>query len=561
MFTFKKRILFLLGVATFFSSCQSSGEKEKAVALHGDKKSTSHILRVNIHTEPRTLDPARARDLQSVTLARMLFEGLTRVNHGEKIENALAEKIRISNDRLTYTFHLRDSVWTNGDPVTAEDFVYAWKRILHPNSIAENAFQLYVIKNAKECKEGKLPLDQLKVQALDDKTLQVELAAPTPYFLELTSYPGFFPIHAKIDRTHPKWIEGKEDYVSNGPFSLKEWHHHDRICVKKNEKYWDAEEVQLQEIHLVMVEEEAELAMFENRTLDWAGSPLSIIPIDALPKLRETKVLHSQPILGTYFLGLNTKNKMFSSPKLRRALSFSIDRDAIVEHVLMGSQVAARGYVPEALHLSESSYFAHRPSDESLIKMFEEGLAETKLKREDFHKLELLYPSTERNQRIAHALQERWMRLFGLSIKIHGVEHKVYIEKLHKSDFQIAVGSWLADFGDAISFLEVFKESESSTNHTHWSDATYTQLLEKSYVTADPLERQILLTHCEKILLDAMPIIPLFHYNMQFVQNENVEGIFISRMGGIDFRWARFVQDRDRAHIAQLENTQHMETK
>jgi oligopeptide transport system substrate-binding protein len=153
------------------------------------------------------------------------------------------------------------------------------------------------------------------------------------------------------------------------------------------------------------------------------------------------------------------------------------------------------------------------------------------------------------------------MRLFGIPIKIHGVEHKVYIEKLHKSDYQVAVASWLADFSDAVSFLEVFREGESSVNHTHWCDTIYTQLLEKSYVTADPVDRHALLASCEKILLDAMPIIPLFHYNMQFVQNENVEGIFISRMGGIDFRWARFVQDQDRAHIAQLENAQQVETK
>lgn len=539
-------------LALFEIGCQSSSVKEVKNQEIGKDKPASRVLRVNIRSEPRTLDPARARDLQSITLVRMLFEGLTRVNHGENIEPAVAEKIDISEDLCTYTFHLRDSFWTNGDRVTASDFVYAWKRILHPSQLAENAFQMYVIKNAKACKEGSLSLDELKVEALDEKTLRVELENPTPYFLELTSYPAFFPIHEKIDRGNSKWVEGKEDYISNGPFTLKEWRHHDKVCVKKNAKYWDAKEVQLEEIHLLMVQEEAELAMFENHDLDWAGSPLSTLPVDALPKLREMNLLKSQPILGTYFLRLNTENPALSSIKIRRALSFSIDRQAIVEHVLMGSQSVAQGYVPTALQLQQTSYF-NQDSEEALLEMFEEGLQESGLTRDDLAKIELLYSANERNQRIAHALQERWMRVFGIQIKILGVEHKLYVEKLHKSDFQIAAGSWLADFGDAFSFLEVFKEKNSSTNHTHWSDPSYSELLEMSNSTGDAKQRLAILARCEKILLEAMPIIPIFHYNMLFVQNENIKNIYLSSMGGIDFRWTRFVQEEDHGHIAQAE--------
>lgn len=544
-----KRWIALVMIVVAAAGCQPKAKPEK-------KKSCGHcslnVLRVNIGAEPRTLDPARARDLQSITLVRMLFEGLTRVNEGEKIENALAQKIDISTDLRTYTFHLRDAIWTNGDTVTASDFVYAWKRILNPNQVAENAFQLYVIKNAKLCKEGKLSLDELKVEAVDDKTLRVELENPTPFFLELASYPAFFPINAKHDRARPQWTQGNGDYVGNGPFALKEWRHHDKLCVYKNEKYWDAKEVQLQEIHLFMVKEEAELAMFESRKLDWAGSPLSTLPVDALPKLREMNVLRNQPILGTYFLRVNTGSSLLASAKLRRALSFAIDRQALVEHVLMGSQVEAQGYVPASLRLLESPYFS-KVTDEALTKMFEEGLQETGLRREDLSQIELLYSSNERNQRIANALQEYWLQHFGVQIKLFGVEQKVYLEKLHKGDFQLAAGSWLADYGDAFSFLEVFKERNSSTNHTHWGDVSYTQLLEESNTTADPVQRHAILSRCEKILLDAMPIIPLFHYNMLYVQNENVKNIYLSRMGGIDFRWARFVQNEDSGHVAHAE--------
>jgi len=535
---FKKSALIITSIFAAFG-CQSPTDKKMEKECCALPKAHSHVLRINIGQEPRTIDPARARDLQSITLVKMFYEGLTRIGAGDKIEPAIAEKIDISADLLTYTFHLRDATWSSGDPVTAHDFVYAWKRCLKPDTIAENAFQLYVIKNGKGCKEGTCTLDELKAEALDDRTLRIELENPTPYFLELASYPAFFPMNAKT-------LENET--ISNGPFNMKEWRHHDKISVEKNNKYWDAENVDVKGIDLLMVKEEAELAMFENQQIDWAGSPLSTIPVDAIPELRKKNILRSQPILGTYFLRLNTESKLLASPKLRRALSFGIDRQGIVEHVLLGSQVAAEGYVPTALNLRDGSYFENLEED-TVIRMFEEGLAESGLTRDDFAKIEMLYSSDERNQRIANALQERWIRLFGVQIKLFGVERKVYLEKLNHGDFQIAAGSWLADFGDAFSFLEVFKEKKSSTNHTCWGDQDYAKLLESSNQEPDPAQRQALLASCEKILLDAMPIIPIFHYNMLYVKNERVKNIYVSRMGGIDFRWARF--DEDSGVIAQ----------
>ncbi len=555
MFTFKKSILFLVAIfAVLLAGCQQNPKSPERKKEDG-RGCNSRVLRINIASEPRTLDPARARDLQSLTLMRMLFEGLTRVNQEENVEPALAEKIDVSEDLKTYTFHLRASFWSNGERVTADDFVYTWKKILDPKSVAENASQLYVIKNALLCKEGKCPAEDVGVRALDEMTFQVELENPTPYFLELTSYPAFFAISAKLDRERPRWAEGKEDYIGNGPFTLKEWRHHDKLCVQKNERYWDSSAVQVQEIHLFMVKEESELAMFENGDLDWAGSPLSTLPIDALPKLRKTGALRSQPILGTYFFRLNTENPLLASAKLRRALSFSIDRQAIVEHVLLGSQMAAEGFVPSAMHLQEKSYFSTL-SQEDLQALVNEGLQEAGLQKGDMANLELLYASTERNHRIAHAIQEQWMRLFGVQIKLFGVEQKVFFEKLNKGDFQMAAGSWMADFGDAFAFLEVFKNREATTNRTRWDDATYTQMLEASNITVDPVQRKTLLANCEKILLEAMPIIPLFHYNMLYVQNENVKNISISRMGGIDFRWARFAQNDERSTNAKTEASQ-----
>ena len=201
--------LLLITLITLFCGCQSSSPS-------GDKK---NCARVNVVDEPQSLDPRRARDLSSLTLTRMLFEGLTRLGKEEKAEPALAEKIDVSNDLKTYTFHLRHSSWSNGDAVTAKDFVYAWKKILDPQFVSENAFQLYVIKNAKAVKQGTLPLEELGIRMKDPYTLEVELEYPFPSFLELLAIPIFFPINAAQDAASPNGPPRRKHLWATGHLS------------------------------------------------------------------------------------------------------------------------------------------------------------------------------------------------------------------------------------------------------------------------------------------------------------------------------------------------------
>jgi oligopeptide transport system substrate-binding protein len=513
-------------------------QKETVQQEPDQEKEKQQSVRINISSDPRSLDPARAGDLQSMTLVKMLFDGLTYVTKENRVEMALAENVIISEDQKTYTFTLRDAQWSNGDAILASDFIYAWRRVVDPNFPAENAFYLHCIKNAKAIKSGELPVDELGVKVINEKTLQIDLESPTPYFLELLSYPVFCPINENIDKMTPNWVSEVGMFVGNGPFTLSEWIHRDSLTLQKNPTYWDKEAVHLDEISMYMVTEETELSMFENKEIDWAGSPLSILPLDALGKLEGEKVLNKKPILGTYFLRVNTENGIFRSQKIRQALSLCLNREELVEYALFGSQVPATGYVPEVFGLHEQSYFKGDHSHEAM-KSFEKGLEELNMTKAEVPELEILLTNNERNLRIAQLLQERWQRVLGLKVRLNGMEAKSYFEKLYHGEFQLAAGSWLADYNDPISFLEIFKSKEARANQTRWENETYSQLIEASNIEADARIRKKMLAECEQILIKDMPIIPLFHYNLLFVKSQNLSDVFISNLGVVDFRWAK----------------------
>jgi len=232
-------------------------------------------LRINLGQNPATLDPAKARDLNTLTLLRMLFEGLTRLSKEEKPELALAKEVSLSQDLKRYTFALKESFWSEGTPLTAYDFVYAWRRALSPAFPSDYAAQLYVIKNGRAVKEGKLLQEELGVKALDERTLQVDLERPAPYFLELLSFPIFFPLLQSRQESYSRFVDHEDSLVGNGPFCLKRWKQDDSLLIEKNERYWDSKSVKLKRVFFVMVDSETELALFEKGELDWAGSPLS----------------------------------------------------------------------------------------------------------------------------------------------------------------------------------------------------------------------------------------------------------------------------------------------
>lgn len=534
-----KRCVYLLIALGLLAGCGVFNSKKGSSSAQAGMRP----LRVNIGGDPQTLDPRRARDLPAVSVMHMLFEGLTRVNPQEKAELALAEKVKISEDLLTYTFQLRSAQWSNGDLVTADDFVYAWKKVLDPSFPADGASQLYVVKGARAAKEGTAPVDEVCVRALDPWTLQVELEYPTPYFLELISFPTFFPVNHQVDQLDPHWMENVATYVCNGPFVLTEWTHYDQLVVQKNEKYWDAQTVKLPEIQMVMVKEETEYQMYEKRELDWAGSPLSVLPIDALPQLKMQNSLNSKPLLGTYFIRINTQKAPFTDVRLRKAFAYAIDREAIVEHVTQGNHIPTTGVVPLAMGLQKKPYFNDHDVGNARV-LFEKSLQASHLTLKKFPELQLMYVTGERGHLIAQALQQQWFEAFGICVKLEAVERKIYYDRLAKHDYCLAASSWIADFNDPINFLGLFKSRNTGTNNTHWEKAEYAALLEDSAKIKDPISRMEILRTSEAILMSEMPVIPVFNYSMLYVNSDNVQDVVVSSMGTIDFKWAKFADVR-----------------
>jgi oligopeptide transport system substrate-binding protein len=509
-------------------SCNSSSQKTQVGA--------SQILRINIQEEPGNLDPRKARSLSGQTLVRMLFDGLTRVNKEEKNELALAEEVTVSADLKTYTFRLKECAWSNGNPVLASDFAYAWKKMLSPDFPSDTASHLYVIKNGKAAKEGKVGLEQVGIKVLNEKTLEVELENPTPYFLELVSFPGFFPVNQKVDENNPSWAQNAATYVSNGPFRVAQWKHQDHFTLVKNDQYWDAKAVKLSSLELQMLQEETELKCFEKQQLDWAGSPLSTLPVDALKFLKEENKLHVKELLGTYFFRVNTQTGPLSHPSLRKAFALALNRQALVDHVTQGDQIPATGLLPLSFHVQKQPYF----QDGNLVeakRLFEEAISELKLLPEQLSEISLLYRVSERNHLIAQTVQQQWFEAFGVRVKLESVEGKVYFDRISKQDYQLSAGSWIADFADPINFLEVFKYKTGS-NNTHWENPRYIELLDQSMQAVDPQQRTELFAEAEQILMEGMPIIPVFYYTMLYVNQPYLKDVVLSSMGQIDFKWA-----------------------
>ncbi len=495
------------------------------------------VLRINIQEEPQSLDPRLARDLNSITLMHMLFEGLARISKNGSAELALAEEMEISEDGLTYTFRLREAFWSDGTPVTSFDFVQSWRRMLDPNFASDLAYQLYVIKGARESKNR--GSDQLAVETPDLKTLVVTLEEPIPYLLELLTFPSFFPVPHWIDAETPHWTEDLSQYVSNGPFVLQMWEHSNRILVARNSTYWDEKNVHLKGIEMVMVNPETELRMFRDSQLDWAGSPLSTLPPDAVAPLALRGDLHVKPLTGTYFLRVNTESNSFlAHPLLRRALAFSIDRQSITEHILQGGQLPATALVPPAMGLSANGYFndADPVKAADLLALYCER---EELTQEEFPPIGLLYVADERNHMVAMTIKQQIESALGVRIELEAAERKLFYERVSKKQYELAAGSWIADFNDAITFLEVFKFKEGSTNNTGWENSKYVDCLNRSVLCNSTIERKKILREAERLLIDQMPLIPIYHYALNYLQRTELEEISLSPIGQIDFRWCK----------------------
>lgn len=487
--------------------------------------------------DPLTLDPRKGGDVPTSTVNFMMFEGLTKMTPTSSHEPAVAEKIDISDDGLTYTFHLRNCYWSNQDPVTAQDFAYSWSTMLDPTFPCPNANLLYPIKNAEKVKAGALDSSTLGIKVLDDKTLEITLERPTPYFLDLTSFCVFFPVNHEIAEKNPKWSEGvNSDLVTNGPFQLSSWKRGDELVFKRNESYWEANKVLLNELKFAIISNELTvLNMFMNKDIDFASSVINTIPSDWIPSLNKTGTLKMHPVGASTFFAFNTRRGPFSNKHIRKAFAYAVDRQSIVDNITQANELVATNCVPPMLKGNKDISFFEDGATDLARDELSLGLKELGLDKSVLNNRVMHYFPNSTHKKIALALQQQWKEVLGVEIRLEEIEFKVFMDKLNKRDFDIAQAIWVVQYDDQMNILDRFKLRSNPKNYPDWENAEYISLLEESSYAKTTEERRAILEQAEALMAEEMPISCLFHWNAICLVQNYIDGFFISPVGSLHF--------------------------
>lgn len=492
-----------------------------------DQAAEDGILLIGNGSEPKGLDPHLVTGVPESQLLRALMEGLVTPHPTDDLAPApgVAESWESNEDFTVWTFALRETQWTNGDPVKASDFVYSWQRILSPALGAEYAEMLYVIRGADDFHQGRTEdFAQVGVKAIDDRTLEVTLEGPTPHFLSMLMHTSFLPVNPRVVDEHGGMTDRQsgwstlENYVGNGPFQLKEWVTNQIIEVERNPTYWDAATVQLNGIRFFPIDNVGtEEAMFRDGRLHLTNT----VSPDKIPSFQEEMPdqLRIEPYLGSYFYRINTTRPPFDDVRVRRALALSIDKQLLVERVTQGGQAPATGFVPSGIAGYAPSDTVQFNAQEAQRLLAEAGYPGGR----GFPAAEILINTSESHRKIAQAMQAMWKETLGIDVGIYNQEWKVYLDSQSQLDYDISRAGWIGDYVHPTSFLDIFT-SGNGNNDTGWSNAQYDGLIGRARVAASEAERMQLLQQAETLLLDEMPIVPIYWYTRVYLKDSRVQG-------------------------------------
>jgi oligopeptide transport system substrate-binding protein len=493
-------------------------------------------IRISLARPPLLLDPRVGTDRTSGTVIKMLYEGLLRLDPEGQPVPAMAERVEISEDKKTYTFTLRPALWSNGFPVSAYDFHYAWEKILEPSFRTLYDYVFFPIKNALAVKSGKLPKESLGIRVVSDSTLVVELEKPFPYFLELCCLWIYSPLCREMDKTYPGWAYyADQTYVCNGPFKLTKWNRRSGLQLEKNELYWDKGNVNLEKIDIGVIEDPSyALELFERKELDWVGEPLAEIPMQLL--LRKDPRIQSHPMTSVQWFYINVQRPPFGSKKVRHALSFAIDRERIVRECLFGDERIAHSILPSLLSLMENK--DPLPYDLELAKrLFKEGLEEQNITGSMLRPIRIVVYDQEPLKSIANVIARSWERAFSVSVVIDIVGWHQFFLSMSDSVHDVLGCVWYSWFRDASYSFSVLKNKYSPLNASRWSSDEFTQIMDQAEVEIEKTSREKLLRDAEELVMEEMPIIPVFEYNSHYLKSDVFNDIYISHLGNVDFKW------------------------
>ncbi len=500
---------------------------------------TSRSLRMCLPRPTHILDPRIGSDRTSGAIIKMLYEGLMRIDPCENPSLAAAEEVLISDDGKTYTFKLRQSFWSNGLPVTAYDFEYAWKKILDPGFQTYFDFLLYPILNARLVKAGRLTADNLGCRAASDRILIVELETPCPQFLELCSLWMFSPLCKDIDKTYPGWAYyGDKNYVCNGPFTLKQVSRTGAIQLQKNDRYWDKDRVFLEKIDVSIIEDPKKaLQLFLQGELDWIGDPLSEVPIKEVKG--KAHQIQSRSTSGVHCYLLNVHQPLFRSIKVRHAFSQALSRNALIQKYMYGDERPAQSILSSSLSLLGSEEALPFNLDNAQ-KLFAEGIAEEGLSRALLKPLKMMIYNQEPFKSIAQHVATTWEEAFGISITIELCSWNDFIDGFPSNSHDILGMVWYSWYRDPCYTLKILSNPRHHFNGSRWSNETMRELIDRGEAEQEIELRNRYFREAERLLVKEMPIVPVFECTSRYMQSADLNNIYVSHLGNVEFTWSTF---------------------
>lgn len=465
--------------------------------------------------------------LRGLSLAKTLFEPLTRINSEGKVELSGAQAVSVSDDLLHYTFTLRENTWSDGTPVTAHHYATAWRAALDPKSTCSRADLLYVLANGEKAKKGEVSLDSVGVHVMDHRTLEVDLEFPTPYFLELMAQSIAAPLLDPQDHGLT---------VFNGPFMVDGWKKGNYLRLKPNPHYWNKAQVPLQQIDISFIEDmNTVCALYDKKELDWIGAPLCPLSTELAQHLDETHELSSHPIGRSFWVFLNTENPALSSPHIRRALSQAINRKAITDHILLGGQPSVKPLSSQLLPILHA--VALREDLQLAQENFRAGLVELGLTPETFPSLDISYSQQSARKQVAEYLQECWHKNLGIDVRLHAVEWNVLRNNLEKGLYTVSMAYEAAYYKDPLELLERYTTLNPS-NFSQWLHTPFADMIAKAKYEPNHSKRAQILSESELILMDQIPFIPICSDRLLFAHPPALSGYVIDSIGAIDFSYA-----------------------
>ena len=544
-----KLLALMLGFVMLLSACGNGGQNQgTGQAGNGNAASNEEagredgVFDINIASEPESIDPALNSAVDGAIMISHLFESLIRWdddgNGNAVLKPGIAESWDVSDDGLTWTFHLRDAKWSDGKPIVAEDFVYSWNRLVNPDTGADYEYMLDMVKGYEEKK--------LDISAPDEKTFVVNLSVKCPYFEEICAFPAVMPVRKDAVESAENWTNSPDSLISNGPYVLKEWKHNQVIEMEKNPEYYDADSVKAEKLAFHLQDDQnAIYASYRSGDLDFIES----VPQEEVQKLLDTKELKVCPYVGTYYVVFNVEKEPFNDARVRKAFSLVIDRDFIVKQVSGKGEEPASGYVPSGVYDAdgaEGDDFRTTGGDYYSVKVedYEKNVEEAKKLMEEagykdgegFPQVEYLYNTNEGHKAIAEALQNMWQEKLGVQVTLQNQDWNVFLTERKQGNFSIARSGWIADYNDPMSFIDMWMTG-GGNNDAQYKNPKYDELVKAAKATSDQAERMENMHKAEDILVGEDAVVaPVYFYTNSYMMKPNVQGLYYTPLGYFFFK-------------------------